>query len=242
MERFARFELAPLSDGTFRRRGLREALRDEFASVLEADTLGMLSQVGTPTLVVRGGRPWPGQEHWLTEQAFGAQLQACRPVAGSTAFEARRSSHSALARDPEPELIAAVGDLPVQRGGGLRGCAGPRARRKRFGKRPPDETGHDRRSGSHEHGPGPRHRAGSVHPLAGPPARMGEGLPAQPGGVPCRASVTEAVRAALHTAGPQAVLASVHAMAESIYEAPESWKPSSFTRDATATGYGRRPE
>jgi len=38
-------ELAPLPDGTLRRRGLRQALEDEWVSVAQADSLRALSDV-----------------------------------------------------------------------------------------------------------------------------------------------------------------------------------------------------
>ena len=41
----AREELAPLPDGTLRRRGLRQALEDEWVSVAQADSLRALSDV-----------------------------------------------------------------------------------------------------------------------------------------------------------------------------------------------------
>jgi len=45
-------ELAPLPDGTLRRRGLRQALAAEWASVAKADALEALSRVTAPVLVV----------------------------------------------------------------------------------------------------------------------------------------------------------------------------------------------
>jgi pimeloyl-ACP methyl ester carboxylesterase len=45
LDRSGRLELAPLPDGTFRRRALRQALADEWASVAERDALAALSRV-----------------------------------------------------------------------------------------------------------------------------------------------------------------------------------------------------
>jgi hypothetical protein len=53
--------------------------------------------------------------------------------------------------------------------------------------------------------------------------------------------VSEPVRAALTKAGVEAVLARVRDMAEALHGPPDSWAPSSFNRDPSATGYGRRP-
>jgi pimeloyl-ACP methyl ester carboxylesterase/DNA-binding SARP family transcriptional activator len=105
LDRFARYELAPLPDGTYRRRGLRAALRDEIQSVLEADTLATLARVRCPTLLVRAAQPWIGEEPWLTDEIWEAQARAC-PLA--TRFVARASNHASLARDPEEDLIAAI--------------------------------------------------------------------------------------------------------------------------------------
>lgn len=105
LERFARYELAPLPDGTYRRRGLRAALRDEFQSVLDADTLAILAGVQCPTLLMRAAQPWTGQDPWLTDAIWEAQARA-RPLA--TRFVARASNHASLARDPEEDLIASI--------------------------------------------------------------------------------------------------------------------------------------
>jgi hypothetical protein len=53
--------------------------------------------------------------------------------------------------------------------------------------------------------------------------------------------LSEAARAALTTAGVDAVLEELRTIAEGIYESPASWQQSSFNRDRTATGYGRKP-
>lgn len=105
IDRFARFELAPLPDGTFRRRGLRESLHAEFASVVEGDTLGTLARVKCPVLIVRADKPWIGGQRWLTKETRDAQLRACP---SAQLFVARSSNHASLIRDPEPELIEAI--------------------------------------------------------------------------------------------------------------------------------------
>lgn len=105
VERFARFELAPLPDGTYRRRGLLQALQDEFLSLLAVDTLKTLSHVPCPVLIVRATQPWLGRGQWLTAEACEAQLQACRV---GRVFNAPHSDHGSLIRDPEPELVEAI--------------------------------------------------------------------------------------------------------------------------------------
>lgn len=105
IDRFARFELAPLPDGTFRRRGLREGLHAEFTSVVESDTLGTLARVKCPVLIVRAEKPWIGGQPWLTNETRDAQLRACP---SAQLFVARSSNHVSLIRDPEPQLIEAI--------------------------------------------------------------------------------------------------------------------------------------
>ena len=55
------------------------------------------------------------------------------------------------------------------------------------------------------------------------------------------ARLSEPVRAVLAAAGTETILACLKEMADSIFEAPESWTPGTFTRDPSATGYGRKP-
>ncbi|MGH2719691.1 MAG: hypothetical protein ACRDJU_14095, partial [Actinomycetota bacterium] len=239
VERFARFELAPLSDGTFRRRGLREALREEFASVLEADTLGLLSEVQAPTLVVRAGVPWPGPGHWLTEQAFGAQLQAAK---SPQAFEARRCSHPALVMDPEPELIATLQDFARA---AWRGELGAATRLSR-GANGLANARRARLSMTAEQGGMGMNRDPEIELeaflrwLALNPEQLRAFL-RNPEVTLQEAGTSEPVRAVLRAAGPQAVLDQVRAKAGSIHDAPESWVPSTFNRDTSVGGYGRKP-
>ena len=105
VERFARFELAPLADGTFRRRGLRQALWEEFGSILASDTLGALAAVTCPVLVVRAMQSWMGRGPWMTGEAAAAQVQACRVP---SYYEAPTSHHASAVRDPEPALIERI--------------------------------------------------------------------------------------------------------------------------------------
>jgi pimeloyl-ACP methyl ester carboxylesterase len=105
LDRFARYELARLPDGRLRRRGLGTALRAEFQSVLETDTLGILERVRCPALIVRGALPWMGGDPWLPDAIWEAQVRAC-PHAEQ--FVAWSSNHASLVRDPEEDLVAAI--------------------------------------------------------------------------------------------------------------------------------------
>jgi pimeloyl-ACP methyl ester carboxylesterase len=105
LERTIRYELAPLPDGTYRRRALRAAFEDTWASLLESDSLGALARVRCPTLIVQAPRPWIEGRPYLTDEIIAAQLNAA-PQA--QVFVARQSTHPMLVRDPEPEMIEAL--------------------------------------------------------------------------------------------------------------------------------------
>lgn len=104
-ERVARYQLARLSDGTYRREGLRQALEDEWASIVEADNLASLSRVRCPVLVVRGAAAWIGEEPYISDAVVDAQVRA---AANAKCFVARNSSHPELIRDPEPEMVERI--------------------------------------------------------------------------------------------------------------------------------------
>jgi pimeloyl-ACP methyl ester carboxylesterase len=105
LERTIRYELAPLPDGTYRRRALRAAFEDTWASLLESDSLGALARVRCPTLIVQAPRPWIEGRPYLTDEIFAAQRNAA-PQA--QVFVAHQSTHPMLVRDPEPEMIEAL--------------------------------------------------------------------------------------------------------------------------------------
>ena len=104
-DRFVPHELARLPDGSYRRRALRVALEEEWASLAEADSLGALAEVRCPVLIVYAPQPWIGGRPYLTEEIIAAQLRAAR---SPQLFVARRSNHPELVRDPEPELIECI--------------------------------------------------------------------------------------------------------------------------------------
>ena len=104
-ERVARYQLARLPDGTYRRHGLRQALEDEWKSIIEADNLAALSHLRCPVLVVQGAAAWIGNEPYISEAVADAQVRA---APNSERFVARHSSHPMLVRDPEPEMVERI--------------------------------------------------------------------------------------------------------------------------------------
>ena len=104
LERSDRMELAPLPDGTLRRRGLRRALEAEWASVAHADSLEALSDVRVPVLVVHANGPWDGVPY-LDEQTVRKQLAAARTA---ELFVAVGSNHGDVIRRPDDALVTAL--------------------------------------------------------------------------------------------------------------------------------------
>ena len=108
LERTVRYELAPLPDGTYRRRDVRRALEETWASLAEADALGALARVRCPILVVQAALPWIGDRPYLDDAATAEQLRVA-PQARHVV--ARHSRHPQLVRDPEPAMVAAIKDF-----------------------------------------------------------------------------------------------------------------------------------
>lgn len=106
LDRWVRYALAPQPDGRYRRRGFRAAVEAEWASIVAADSLGALGRVSCPVLIVQALQPWWGGRPYFTNEIVAAQRQAA-PAA--ELFVASRSNHSTLIRDPEPEMIEAMG-------------------------------------------------------------------------------------------------------------------------------------
>ena len=105
LERWIRHELTPLPDGSYRRRGVRRALEDTWASLKDVDSLGALSRVRCPVLIVQATLPWIGGEPYLTDAIIGEQLRA---APGAQHFVARHSNHVMLIDDPEPAMVEAL--------------------------------------------------------------------------------------------------------------------------------------
>ena len=109
LERSDRMELAPLPNGTLRRRGLREALAAEWASVARADALGALSRVAVPVLVVYADAPWDGAPY-LDEATIEAQIAAARD---SGLYVASGQHHGDIIRRPSGGLVRALKDFAL---------------------------------------------------------------------------------------------------------------------------------
>jgi lipase len=107
LERSDRMELAPLPDGTLRRRGLREALAAEWASVARAGALGTLSRVTVPVLVVYADAPWDGAPY-LDEATIEAQIGAAHD---SWLYVASGQHHGDILRRPSDGLVSALKDF-----------------------------------------------------------------------------------------------------------------------------------
>ena len=100
-----RMDLAPLPDGTFRRRALREALATEWASVAQSDALGALSRVTIPVLVVHADAPFLDGTVYLDHATVLAQLAAAR---NAELCVAHNQNHAAVLRQPSETLVNAV--------------------------------------------------------------------------------------------------------------------------------------
>jgi pimeloyl-ACP methyl ester carboxylesterase len=104
LERSDRMELAPMPDGRLRRRGLRQALAAEWASVARLDALGALSRVIVPVLVVYADAPWDGAPY-LGEATINAQMAAAHD---SRLYVASGLHHGDLIRKPSDGLVRAL--------------------------------------------------------------------------------------------------------------------------------------
>lgn len=104
-ERVARYQLARLPDGTYRRRGLREALESEWTSIIDADNLGALAKLDCPVLVVRGAASWIGDGPYISDAVAQIQVQTARRA---ELFVAQHSNHPMLIRSPEPDMVERI--------------------------------------------------------------------------------------------------------------------------------------
>jgi pimeloyl-ACP methyl ester carboxylesterase/DNA-binding SARP family transcriptional activator len=104
LERSDRMELAPLPDGTLRRRGLRQALEAEWASVAQADALGALAHIRRPVLVVHATGPW-ADGPYIDEATIRAQLTT---AADSRLYLAHGLNHGDVVRRPDPALVGTL--------------------------------------------------------------------------------------------------------------------------------------
>jgi pimeloyl-ACP methyl ester carboxylesterase len=104
LERSDRMELAPLPDGTFRKRALRRALETEWTSLAGADSLAELGRVRAPVLVVQATGAWIDGPY-LDQETARMQLATARTA---KLFVAEGSSHSDVIRRPSVALLEAV--------------------------------------------------------------------------------------------------------------------------------------
>jgi pimeloyl-ACP methyl ester carboxylesterase/DNA-binding SARP family transcriptional activator len=104
-DRWVRFALTPLPDGSYRERALRVAIEAEWRSIVDTDGLAALAQVACPVLIVQALKPWLGGRPYFTRAIVEAQLKAAR---SATLFVARESDHGTLLRDPEPAMVDAI--------------------------------------------------------------------------------------------------------------------------------------
>jgi pimeloyl-ACP methyl ester carboxylesterase/DNA-binding SARP family transcriptional activator len=114
LERSGRMELAPLPDGTFRRRALRQALADEWASVAKRDALAALARVSAPVLVVHADAPWTvaadinapwSKTPYIDHGTVKAQLAAARDA---RLYVSLGQHHSDLIQRPSAGAVEAV--------------------------------------------------------------------------------------------------------------------------------------
>jgi len=118
-DRWVRFALAPLPDGSYRERALRAAVEAEWRSIVDADGLAALARVACPVLIVQALKPWLGGRPYFTRAIVETQLQAARSAA---LFVARESDHGTLLRDPEKAMVDAIRTfVGACIGGGVRG-------------------------------------------------------------------------------------------------------------------------
>jgi lipase len=104
LERSQRMELAPLPDGTLRRRSLRDALAMEWTSVARVDALAALADVTVPVLVVYADAPWYTAPY-LDEATVQAQLAAGR---NCRMYVAHGQNHAEILLHPNDGLVRAL--------------------------------------------------------------------------------------------------------------------------------------
>lgn len=105
LEAMVRMELAPVSGGRVRMRGIRGALEETWLSAAEQDTLEELSRVICPVLIVQGKQPWINNHPYLDDEIIERQIKAARR---SQLLVAAASNHPRLVRDPEPAVVNAI--------------------------------------------------------------------------------------------------------------------------------------
>ena len=105
LEAIVRMEAAPVSGHRVRTRGIRTALEQTWLSAVEQDTLGELSRVACPVLIVQGKQPWINNRPYLDDEIIEQQMKAARR---SQLVVAAASNHPRLVRDPEPAVVESI--------------------------------------------------------------------------------------------------------------------------------------
>jgi pimeloyl-ACP methyl ester carboxylesterase len=104
-DRWARFALAPVPGGGYRERALRIAVETEWASIIAADSVGALTQVTCPVMIVQALKPWLGGRPYFSPRIVEVQLRA---APHAEIFVAEHSDHGTIIRDPEPSMVEAL--------------------------------------------------------------------------------------------------------------------------------------
>jgi pimeloyl-ACP methyl ester carboxylesterase/DNA-binding SARP family transcriptional activator len=101
LDRSLRMEVAPLPDGTLRRRSIRDALINEWAWLQQNDALAALTAVTVPVLIVHADGPFFGAPY-LDHASLQAQLEAARD---SRLFVEHGRNHGDIVYRPSAEFI-----------------------------------------------------------------------------------------------------------------------------------------
>lgn len=102
VDRWAHYAIAPLPDGRYRARIRRGALQAEWASIIAADSLGELSRVRCPILIVQGLQPFADGRPYFSDEIVADQRRA---APHADLFKSPGVDHGSMVRDPDPEMI-----------------------------------------------------------------------------------------------------------------------------------------
>jgi pimeloyl-ACP methyl ester carboxylesterase/DNA-binding SARP family transcriptional activator len=101
LDRSLRMEVAPLRDGTLRRRSVRDALVSEWAWLERNNALDALADVTVPVLIVHADGPFHGAPY-LDDASLQAQLDAARD---SRLFVEHGRNHGDIIYRPSDEFV-----------------------------------------------------------------------------------------------------------------------------------------
>ena len=111
LDRSLRMELAPLPDGTLRRRSVRDALTGEWAWLQHNDALAALADVTVPVLIVHADGPFHDGRPYLDDAALRAQLDAARD---SRLFVEHGRNHGDIIYRPSDAFIQTLKQFVTQ--------------------------------------------------------------------------------------------------------------------------------